>query len=60
MCFGDRIRALDIFGKPIGLTYKDSHKFKTRIGGSVCLLIIIVMGSLLLTDLIAVINDATY
>ena len=60
MCFGDRIRALDIFGKPIGLTYKDSPKFKTRIGGSVCLLIIIVMGSLLFTDLIAVLQDTSY
>ena len=44
MCFGERIRVLDIFGAQVGLTYKGSVKFKTRVGGAICLIIIIVMG----------------
>ena len=52
MCFGEKIRALDVFGHPISLTYKGDVRFKTRIGGSFCLIIIIVMGSIFLADML--------
>ena len=38
MTIKERIRSYDVFGSPVGLTYKGDSSFKTVLGGIICIL----------------------
>lgn len=39
------LRKLDLFGAPVGVTFKGESEYKTKIGGTVTLLLILLIGS---------------
>lgn len=60
MCFrGEALRALDIFGAPIGLNYKGENTFSTKIGGLFTLILYVLLVSLAATEIINLITHDT-
>ena len=61
MCYKcERIRRLDYFGAPIGLTFDSNANYKTRVGGVVTLLICILFGGNLLSNLVKLFTERQF
>ena len=57
---GERLRSIDIFGAPIGVTFNRMPNFKTSFGGLVTLILIILLGGDAIHDFITIYTDRTY
>ena len=55
-----RLRSFDIFAKQVSLTYKKEEHFSTALGGICSILVGILIGSFLLSELIVLIFSPDY
>ena len=58
--WGRRLRNLDYFGAPVGVTFDGRSEYKTKFGGCCTLLLIICFGSVLCTSLLGLFLNPTY
>ena len=55
-----RVRGCDLFGAPIGVTYKSEYDFKTAVGGWASIILIAFMGSNLIMSILGVLIAPSY
>ena len=55
-----KLREYDLFGAPIGLTFEGEAKYKTRVGGFVSLIICILFGGTLISNIVAVYTNREF
>ena len=54
------MRNLDIFGKPVGLTYNGKATFQTAFGGFMTLIVLLILGGIGITNFIELYIDQNY
>ena len=57
---GERVREFDIFGTPVGVTYKGQASYQTGLGGCVTITLLVIFGGNLLSSVIALLADPRY
>ena len=62
MCLSckESTRSFDMFGVPIGVTYKKEYNFKTVFGGIITILLVILFGGQIIESLVSVLFTITY
>ena len=64
MCFGnhkgERFRNFDIFGAPIGVTFNSDTEYKTKLGGFITILMLLLFGTNMILEMINVVFHEDY
>ena len=55
MCLGcrERARSFDLFGAPIGVTYKSNYRYQTFAGGCTTIFLLVIFGGNLILSILA-------
>ena len=57
---GDRLRKVDLFGVPVGVTFKGEPDHKTRLGGFITIFLILLFSSNFLLYILRMFIDPNY